>query len=137
MPRGSLVYLLQSQIFLFIFLVITIFEVTSFILPLKCFNCSNSLVSLFFLLRHYVGRDKINRNCVVMNSHHKIIILDNKTILLNLFTHFLFDLVLLHYIASYYTIPFCYFNFKCFSICTHLLEQIKMINLILGQNEKI
>ena len=101
MPRGSLLYLLQSEILLFIFLVITTFEVTSCILLLKCFSCSNSLVSLVFLLRHYVGRDEINRNCVAMNSHHKIIILDNETILLNLFTHFLFDLVLLHHIASY------------------------------------
>ena len=36
--------------------VIAVFEVTSCIVILKCFNCSNYLVTLPFLLRHYIGR---------------------------------------------------------------------------------
>ena len=48
-----------------------------------------------------LGAVKSNGNCEAMNSHHGKIILDNVAILLSLFTHFSFDLVLLDYVASY------------------------------------
>ena len=36
------------------FSLITIFKITSYIFALKCFSCSNFLVPLPFLLRHYI-----------------------------------------------------------------------------------
>lgn len=45
-------------IFSFFFLTAT-FEGTSCVFVPKCFNCSDSFVPVPFLLRHYVGRDKI------------------------------------------------------------------------------
>ena len=95
----------------------TIFEVTSCIFVLKCFDSSNSLVPFPFLLHNYVTRYIIIQwvNCEAMNnSHHdKMINSDNLVTLLSSFWFILF-----HYIASYYTHSFLSPSF-CLNVFLH------------------
>ena len=64
--------------------------------------CNLTYCSIYII---FTGRYSQMEIFEVINSHHKIIILDNVAILLNLFTHFGFDPVLYHSyteIASYH-----------------------------------
>ena len=71
------------------------------------------MVRFLFLLSLY-WTIQSNGNREAINNHHKLIISDNMVILLYLFIHFDFHLVLIsHYTArvAVITIPFCYLYF--------------------------
>ena len=105
MPLPSLVSLVWHS--LSFYSVMTIFEVTSCILVLKCFDCSNSLGPFPFLLHHYIGRyiiiQWVNREAMNNSHHDKMIISDNVVTMGNVLSSVWFILITLsHYIASYY-----------------------------------
>ena len=49
-------HLCETWFFIFLSEVMTTFKVTSCIFVLRCFNCSNSILPLPFLLHHYIRR---------------------------------------------------------------------------------